>query len=217
MSFWDYFEKEAAPKLGVRCETFRSTFRYLDEVVSRPIGIVETGCVRERDNWAGDGQSTVLFDHYAASKPGSSVYSVDLDPVATELCKSLVSERVKIHVGNSVALLAALVRERPAELPSVDLLYLDSVDVDIFAPQPSAIHHLKELLAIAPLLSSTTLVVVDDSPSMLLGYANATQFRPLNRPAKIGGKGMLIAEYADAIGVKPYFTGYQCGWIGLGR
>jgi len=76
----------------------------------------------------------------------------------------------------------------------------------MFAPQPNAIHHLKELLAIAPLLSASTLVMVDDSPSTVVGMVNATQFRALSR-AKIGGKGVFIAEYADAIGVKPYFTG----------
>jgi hypothetical protein len=33
---------------------------------------------------------------------------------------------------------------------------------------------------------------------------------------RIGGKGRLIAEYAQAAGINPYFTGYQCGWIGFG-
>ncbi len=84
------------------------------------------------------------------------------------------------------------------------------------APLPSAIHHLKELLAISPLLSPRTLVVTDDSPSMVFGYADDSKFRVFNVPPCITGKGLLIAEYADAIGVKPYFTGYQCGWIGLG-
>jgi serine/threonine-protein kinase len=34
-------------------------------------------------------------------------------------------------------------------------------------------------------------------------------------PAKIAGKGRLLAEYADQIGVAPYFAQYQAGWIGL--
>lgn len=217
MSFWEYFENEAAPKLGVRVDTFRATFRYLDTIADRSIGIVETGCVRDPDNWGGDGQSTILFDQYAQSRPGSCVYTVDLDPSAVAACKTLVSEVVRTHIGDSVGFLASLVRERPAELSTVDLLYLDLIDVDMFAPQVSATHHLKELLAIAPLLSPSTLVVVDDSPSMLLGYVNTNQFRAFNRAPKIGGKAMFIAEYAEAIGVKPCFTGYQSGWIGLGR
>jgi len=46
--------------------------------------------------------------------------------MAIAVCKSLVSEDVRTHVGDSVAFLAALARERPADLLSVDLLYLDS-------------------------------------------------------------------------------------------
>jgi len=212
--FWGYFDNEAAPKLGGRAETFRKIFGYLDQL-SRPVCIIETGCVREKDNWAGDGQSTLLFDRYAQEKPGSVVYSVDVDLQATMRCKSLVSERVKVHTGDSVAFLSTLARQRPADLLCVDLLYLDSVDVDMYAPLPSAIHHLKELLAAYPLLSAETLVVVDDSPSMMLGYTNGAEFKVFNGSLKIGGKGMLIAEYASAIGAKPYFTGYQCGWIGI--
>ena len=88
----------------------------------------------------------------------------------------------------------------------------------MLAPQTSATHHLKELLAIAPLLSPSTLVVVDDSPSMQIGYVIADEFRPFHgAPNKIVGKGMFIAEYARAIGIKPSFTEYQSGWIGLGR
>ena len=214
--FWDYFEKEAAPKLSIRWRTFRLIFEHLDRI-ERPVGIVETGCVRQPDNWAGDGQSTLLFDRYTQAKPGSAVYTCDIDKSATATCKSLVSAAVKVITSDSVAFLAGLVRERPADLPAIDLLYLDSVDVDLTAPLPSAIHHLKELLAISPMISPQTLVVVDDSPSLLLGYADGTQFKAFNRPPMIGGKGQLIAEYANAIGVKPVFAEYQCGWTGLGR
>jgi hypothetical protein len=150
LEFWDYFENCAAPTLGritkwPRLDTFRKIFAYLDRF-DRPVGIVETGCVRRKGQWT-DGQSTVLFDRYAANTPGSIVYSVDLDPNATQVCKSVVSERVKVHTAGSVAFLAALSRNRPADLLALDLLYLDSLDVDMFDPLPSCIHHLKELLA----------------------------------------------------------------------
>jgi hypothetical protein len=215
-TFWHFFDAEAAPKLMHRADTFRRTFDYLDRL-NRPIGIVETGCVRMKDNWSGDGQSTVLFDHYAKNHEGSLVLSVDIDATATALCKSMVSDRVKVHTGDSVKFLDGLVRALPSETPTIDLLYLDSFDVDLYAPLPSAIHHLKELLAISPLLSPQTLVVVDDSPSMGFGYVDKSQFVTLPYNPRIGGKGLLIADYANAIGVDPYFTGYQCGWIGLKR
>jgi hypothetical protein len=219
-AFWDYFDSQAAPKLSAagvppRADTFRRMFSCLDRL-DRPVGILETGCVRNRDDWK-DGHSTVLFDRYAESQQGSVVYTVDRDAHATQLCKSLVSERVKVHTEDSVAFLDRLSRERPADLPAIDLLYLDSFDIDWLNPWPSASHHLKELLAVSPLLSPETLVVVDDSPSELRGVMQPDNSIHLIHRSRIGGKGQLIAEYAAAVGIKPHFIGYQCGWIGLGR
>jgi hypothetical protein len=218
-TFWEYFDNFAAPKLKHpnpnRSETYRAMFTYLDRL-NRPVGIVETGSTRTEDDFM-QGQSTVLFDHYAATSTGSVVYSVDIDLRATELCKSLVSDRVKVYHSDSVKFLAALAHNRPRDLPAIDLLYLDSFDVDWRNPLRSAIHHLKELLAISRLLSPDTLVAIDDSALHLFGNMNAPNSLDLIPQQKpyIGGKGMLVAEYAETIGVKPYFIGYQCGWIGL--
>ena len=52
-----------------------------------------------------------------------------------------------------------------APFQHIDLLNLDSYDVDFKNPNDSAMHHLKELLAAAPLISKDTLILVDDSPS----------------------------------------------------
>ena len=214
--FWSWFGDIASPKLAHRTETFRKIFTYLDRF-ERPIGIVETGCVRQRDNWAGDGQSTILFDKYSESHSGSVVFSVDRDPQATALCRSLVSDRVRIHTDDSIAWLKSLTDDPPAELRYVDLLYLDSYDVDFDDPLPSAIHHLKELVAIAPLLSAGTLVAVDDSPSSFVGVHNPDNSFNLLRPPKIDGKGRLIAEYAAQIGAEVLFVDYQCAWLRIGR
>jgi hypothetical protein len=194
--FWSWFDGIAGPQLAHRTESFRKVFDYLDRF-DRPVGIVETGCVRQQDNWAGDGQSTILFERYAEFHPGSAVFSVDCDPEAAALCRSLVGERVHIHAGDSLAYLKSLADHPPAGLEFLDLLYLDSFDVDFDDPLPSAIHHLKELLAIAPLVSFETLVVVDDSPSTFIGVPDGdSPVQPI-RPPRIGGKGRLIAEYAD--------------------
>ena len=214
--FWSWFEGIAGPQLAYRTEGFRKLFDYLDRI-DRPVGIVETGCVRQQGNWAGDGQSTILFDRYAKFHPDSAVFSVDHDPEAAVLCRSLVGERVHIHAGDSLAYLKSLADHPPGGLKALDLLYLDSFDVDFDNPLPSAIHHLKELLAIAPLVSFETLVVVDDSPASFIGVPNGDNpIQPI-RPPRIEGKGRLIAEYADQIGAEPLFAAYQCGWLRLGR
>jgi hypothetical protein len=209
VEFWTFFDQIARPKLGMRADTFAAMFSYLDRF-NRPVGIVETGCARKKDNWQGDGQSTLLFDKYTEHHPGSFVHTVDIDKDATATCGAMVSSRVSVHTGDSVAFLKSL------DVSPIDLLYLDSFDLDMKYPLPSAIHHLKELVAIAPMISPETLVVVDDSPSALIGVPDGKgQFKRLRQ--RIAGKGQLIAEYAEAIGVKPYFVGYQCGWLGLGR
>ncbi|MBO0738273.1 MAG: hypothetical protein J2P48_17155 [Alphaproteobacteria bacterium] len=214
--FWSWFGDIASPKLAHRMESFRKIFTYLDRF-DRPVATIETGCVRQRDNWAGDGQSTILFDKYAEFHSGSVVFSVDRDPQATALCQSLVSDRVRIHTDDSIAWLKSLTDDPPPGLRHVDLLYLDSYDLDIDNQLPSAIHHLKELVAIAPLLSAETLVAVDDSPTVFIGIPNQNGSVNLIRPPRIGGKGQLIAEYAAQIGAELLFADYQCGWHRIGR
>jgi hypothetical protein len=191
-------------------------FEYLDSF-DRPVGIVETGCVRQPGNWAGDGGSTILFDRYAQAHPGSTVHTVDIDPKATGLCRSCVSACVRIHTGDSVAFLRSLADgalDGPLDTPlrNLDLLYLDSFDWNPNDSFPSAFHHLKELVAVAPLIRAETLVVVDDSPSSMVGFFDSKGAFNLVAQPRVDGKGKLIAEYAAQVGAQPHFSGYQCGW-----
>ena len=211
--FWTMFDTMIKPELGARAETFAAMFAHLDQF-DRPVGIIETGCVRRAGNWSGDGGSTLLFDTYAKFHPGSVVYSVDLSEEAVRLCRGLVSANVTVHCGDSVAYLKTLVDRPPANLPSLDLLYLDSYDVDMDFPDPSAVHHLKELVAISPMLNAKTLVAVDDAPLTIRGYNAAGNFSVVGKPS-IGGKGKYIADYANQVGALPAFASYQCGWTGF--
>ena len=65
-TFWAWFNSIAAPQLAKREVSFRKIFEYLDQIEG-PLTIIETGCMRELGNWAGDGQSTSLWDKYAES------------------------------------------------------------------------------------------------------------------------------------------------------
>ena len=94
--FYEFFES-IKNKLGIRKTSFTKIFQYLDNIEG-PINIVETGCLRIKDNFKGDGQSTLLFDKYTQyRKEKSKVYTVDINPKATEFCKSIVSNNVEIH------------------------------------------------------------------------------------------------------------------------
>jgi len=215
-SFWQFFDGVARPRLGLRADSFADAFAYLDRL-DRPVGIVETGCVREPDNWEGDGQSTVLFGKYAEHHPGSYVASVDIDPEAAAACRKLVGRDVRVSTGDSVIFLRILASLPPPEMPHLDLLYLDSFDVDFDNPLPAAIHHMKEFVAVAPLIEPDTLVMVDDSPCSVVGVAAGNSSFAAVRPARISGKAQLIADYARHIGAELRFSRYQCAWTGFGR
>lgn len=213
LEFWQFFEANAAAHLGHRQATFRYAFEFLDRL-ERPVFIVETGCVRKLDHWS-DGQSTLLFDKFVTGLPGSVVHTVDLSPEATALCKTLVSPAVDVHTGDSVAFLHGLAKNPPARFPRIDLLYLDSYDVDMAAPHPSALHHLKELIAISPLIGPETLVVVDDAPKEVHYIPQGTSGAVFITDPRVGGKGKYVAEYAESIGANRVFSDYQVAWTGF--
>lgn len=149
-------------RLGHRASTFRAV---LERLPSHPL-IVETGCAREADNWAGDGQSTLVFDAV-----GARVYSVDSSPVSVAYARSVVSARVTVTLQDSISFLLAFDQH-------IDLLYLDSLDFDGNKPLISATYHLFEFQAARHCLSDSILLVDDTS----------------RRNGRWFGKGMLIAD-----------------------
>ena len=138
-SFSKYFD-QIAPRLGVRKISFRKIFDYLDKLLD-PIIIVETGCLRIKDNFEGDGQSTLLFDYYTQFRgKGSKVYTVDIDPEATKNCSEMVSKNVDITTADSVGYLNKLSKKFYDEKKNVSLFYLDSFDLDWRSPEQSCAH-----------------------------------------------------------------------------
>jgi len=211
-AFWEYFNGFAAPLLQHRTGSFRMAFEHLEKL-GRPPCIVETGCVRNQGTFTGEGQSTVLFDKFSECVAGSMVHSVDISPESTGMCKSIVSNRINVHTSDSVTFLrhqcAGLIRP----FAHIDLLYLDSYDVDVENPHDSAMHHIKELLAVAPLVNANTFILVDDSPTTASFFIDG-QLK-LVTPQRIGGKGKYIASYMENIGSKPLYQGYQAAWLGM--
>ena len=168
-------------RLGKRHEAFH----YLYETLPEACLIVETGSVREFGNWEGDGQSTIVWDTIAADRQGA-VITIDIDPTGAQLVASLgLSHTIAMTSDSLVAL--------PTLTEQVDLLYLDSFDVDFELPQPAAEHHLKELNAALHLLRSGSIVAVDDNK-------------------ETGGKGDEVATYFAAHNVPEIITGYVRAW-----
>ena len=219
--FYNWFDTISS-KLAVRKDSFYQIFKYLDDMPD-PIIIVETGCLRIKDNFSGDGQSTLLFDKYAQFRnKNSKVYTVDINPNATKTCSEIVSENVSINTGDSVKYLNDLTENFIKKDVNVSLFYLDSFDLNWKSPEESAQHHLKELVSIKKILKKETLVVVDDSP--IIGYLQQSKIKKENleliKPGlvpgpTIAGKGNLVHEYAIHVGAKILFSSYQTAWIGF--
>jgi hypothetical protein len=188
-SSWDEYFNGIKPRLNKRSQGFQKIFDFLSACKS-PV-IVETGTYREENNYEGDGCSTLLFDSFV-DYHGGTVLSVDIDPEACELAKENTFFTEVIE-SDSVEFLGTLEGK-------IDLLYLDSYNItdwnNDWAP---AAHHLKELFAAKNCIKEGTLIVVDDNLKMPQG--------------KRLGKGRLIYELMESLGIEPYFDEYQIGWI----
>lgn len=189
MKFIDYFNENYYDKLIARKDTFKKIFELLND---KEAIIVETGTARIKDNWKGDGQSTVQFDKYTQMNGGRFI-SIDINPKYIDVAKESVSDKTTFLLGDSVKILNKLTQDK--DFPKIDLLYLDSFNLDINNFHPSAIHHMKELTAIIPKLKKGTIIVVDD-----------------NKRIKDGGKGTYVQDYFENIGVEKIFDSYQIGF-----
>lgn len=189
MSFYDEWLAEYMPKLGARALAFKAITDELDKLY-RPVTIMETGCVRSLGNWAGDGQSTIVWDAFITYK-GGSVWSVDINQDAVDLANESTSSQTFVKRSDSVAFLTYMA---VASGFHVDLLYLDSFDIDWSNPTPSQEHHERELQAALPMLKRGTVVAVDDN----LPHA---------------GKGYLVGRYAEAHGWATLADDYVRAWI----
>lgn len=138
-------------RLGKRHEAFAA----IAELLPEGCHIIETGTVRQIDNWEGDGQSTIVWDTLATNL-GGTVTTIDIDPIGAELVAELELQATTAIVGNSLDVIPTLTGH-------TDLLYLDSFDVDFENPLPAAAHHLSELMAALNLLAPGSLVAVDDN------------------------------------------------------
>lgn len=175
---------------GKRRDTLREVLRLLDERGAKTL--VETGVARMGlEKSKGDGASTIVFGVWAKQND-AHLYSVDIDPEATERAGQAVtdmdlSDSVTLVTSDSVAYLDEFT-------DMVDFLYLDSYDyhkTDTAIQTASQDHHLKEIKAIEGCLHEDTVILIDDC----------------DMPN--GGKGKLVIERLTANGWKVHMSEYQ--------
>jgi fatty-acyl-CoA synthase len=183
------FAAHFGPKLGHRRHSFQNIFEALEHgTVSSPV-IVETGTSDlTSSEFLAQGRSTEMFDAFVRHC-GGTLHSVDISPRPGLRSRFGLGPRTHLWCEDSVRFLA-----RYADAAPIDLLYLDSLDIDWDDPHPSALHHARELCAALPKLRPGALVVVDDNDEHELG------------------KGGYIHELMEQLGARKLFDRYQVGW-----
>lgn len=157
--FQSYFKLMVIKFREYRTKGFDTIFKELDKLKNKELTIIETGTMR-KDSPDGDGNALELFEQFALDRRENktSIFSVDIDEEAVDFAiKRKKVDSTTILQMDSVAFLKAV------QFPA-DLYYLDSLDFDPNRPYISAIHHLKELLAIYDNgLLRNCIVAVDDN------------------------------------------------------
>ena len=101
MNFFKWLE-DILPKLEKRAVSIKKIIDYLETLPS-PIFILETGCLRKENSFAGDGQSTLIFDNYIQYRgKGSKIFSVDINELNVRACKDTVSKYVHVECSDSI-------------------------------------------------------------------------------------------------------------------
>lgn len=192
------FYNDVRDRLGHRISGFDYIFQYFVDVDS-PL-IVETGCARQMDNYSGDGQSSLLFDKFI-KQYGGEFHTVDISKESTDYCKSrMTCNRSNVYTEDSITQLKILNTKFQKENRKIDFLYLDSFDAPRDEPEvvlQSAVHHLYELLTIAPSLKEGALIGVDDN------WIEGNMLK---------GKGQFVFDYMQKSGRPLVHDGYQLFW-----
>lgn len=141
--------------MDVRYETFKLAFDLLSDLPNHRI--LETGCVRLKDDW-GAGYSTMLFGEFCKLF-GGKLITIDNSEQHMNICKELTreySEHIEYVIGDSLDMLSEIKSK-------VDLLYLDSFDLDLDGDRvPSQKHNLNEFIKSESILHEKSIVLIDD-------------------------------------------------------
>ncbi len=168
--------------------------------------IVETGTMRQADNYEGDGMSTLLWSNIIKTMNKGSLLSIDIDPSATDFAREMIGptflERYNISIVTHDSVRYLQKNARFFAKP-IDLLYLDSYDMEFPDPTPSFLHTFFEFNAVCHRLAPDALICVDDNIKVVKDDGPDELFV---------SKGEYIRQYMEKIGNLPIHEGYQLIW-----
>ncbi len=144
------------------------------------LNILETGSSAHGTN------SSMLFINYV-KKFGGSFKTVDINSDIKSKFNHLIIDNIEFYTDDSIQFIKNLA---PDTIKNLDVIYLDSFDLDIKNPQPSEQHGLNEFLLLNKFIKKGTLIAIDDTPKdfNLFDAGN-------NKLDHIPGKGALVLDY----------------------
>ena len=139
---------------GMNRELFELSIGYFN---NKAINIFETGSSAK---WGAN--SSLLFDSYIY-KFGGKFVTVDIRPEARKYLNSKFSKNSLSFEDDSLNFIETYDQ---IFFQNLNLIYLDSFDLDIDNPQPSMDHCLKEFLLLDMRIEKGCLVAIDDTPNL---------------------------------------------------
>ena len=136
----------------INYEMFKFLFSNFD---NKPLNILETG------SSAYGIKSSYLFLNYV-KKFGGKFTTVDLNPDIRNEFLSFLNENIEFVVSDSVEYLSSM---NKADIKELDVVYLDSYDVDLNNPERSIEKYLK----------SGCLIAIEDTPKDYSKFSNLTE------------------------------------------
>ena len=150
----------------------------------KSLHILETGS----SGTHGSGSST-LFASYVKLF-GGTFNTVDLNSKIKESFEFFESEKVKFHVDDSLNFIKKM---KSSDIEKLDIIYLDSFDLNIKNPGPSENHGLQEFLLLNEKIKKGAIISIDDTPDSFEKFS----FTEKNLFNYTPGKGRLVIEYLE--------------------
>ena len=161
---------------------FQMFLKIFSTLQGRPLNIFETGSSAWGTN------SSVLFDSYIR-KFGGTFITVDIRPEPSIELNKILSRNSKTFTQDSVQFINEY---NTTYFKNIDLVYLDSFDLDLENPEPSMKHGYKEFSLLDKKIKIGCIIIIDDTPSDLKYFDNETI--KIEKSKFIPGKGALVFE-----------------------
>lgn len=190
MTFYEEFEAEFKSKLGHTRRWEAMSFIAKELLTTERPYILETGCLRQPDNWEGDGQSTRVWN-WIIQRAEGTLWSVDIKDENCAVAEHYCGNFAYVTTMDSIKYLRT---NQCESLDLLNLLYLDSFDYSPGRYHLAELHHIGELACVYDKLPSGCLIAVDDCHSDTFG------------------KHVLVKAFFDRINNPPILKSYITIW-----